>query len=352
MKTHRPTWNVCLHALLQVVFRKIADVLREKELAERDRYDPPVELSTDHPVRRLISRFRKMSCSRLPSGVAGLPLAELNPGDALTVEQSLQALPGRKTHSVDATNCSSADASSRPSTSDGTNIKCTVSNGGTGVGSGSAAWRRLLSRTASVDVTNTAAAAAVVALPSNGDKTSTGNISSTRRNNEERALLSDNAVPRTPRSKWSSLLSRVNIPDITTTSADEAAAENEVFVDEEASERSSAVKDVAADRSAGTLDETVELQTSDGELGSSSGADDVAEQKTLAATRRRQGVVVLDETAARVMVDLRSELNRQLGAVHERIDDISQRLEVVLRLLVDMRPPQRRSADLPAGYLS
>jgi len=67
---------------LQVVFRKIADVLREKELAERD---TPLELSTDHPVRRLISRFRKLSCSRLPSvGSTGLPLAELSPTDALS----------------------------------------------------------------------------------------------------------------------------------------------------------------------------------------------------------------------------------------------------------------------------
>lgn len=33
---------------------------KEKELAEKRKNDPPLELSNDHPVRKLISRFRKM----------------------------------------------------------------------------------------------------------------------------------------------------------------------------------------------------------------------------------------------------------------------------------------------------
>jgi len=44
--------------------------------------------------------------------------------------------------------------------------------------------------------------------------------------------------------------------------------------------------------------------------------------------------------------DLRSELGRQLGAVHERIDDMSQRLDVILRLLANTSP-QRRPNNLP-----
>ena len=76
------------------MFRKIADVLREKELAERDRNDPPVELSTDHPVRKLISRFRKMSCSRLPSISPGITLNDLSPTDAMSLD--LHALASRK----------------------------------------------------------------------------------------------------------------------------------------------------------------------------------------------------------------------------------------------------------------
>ena len=48
--------------LFQMIFRKLADVRRERELAERRKNDPPLsELSSDHPVRKLISRFRKIS---------------------------------------------------------------------------------------------------------------------------------------------------------------------------------------------------------------------------------------------------------------------------------------------------
>ena len=44
-----------------MIFRKVADVKREKELAEKRKNDPPLDLSQDHPVRKLISRFRKFS---------------------------------------------------------------------------------------------------------------------------------------------------------------------------------------------------------------------------------------------------------------------------------------------------
>jgi len=321
--------------LLQVVFRKIADVLREKELAERDRYDPPIELSTDHPVRRLISRFRKLSCSRLPLGAAGLPLSDFSAGDTLTVETS--AVHARKTHSVDATNCSAADVGNGPSTSESTTEnKCAVSNGGTSVSGGSAAWKRLLSRASSSDVT---AAAAAIALPSNGDKTIVVN-SSTTVNSEERALLSDKVVQKTARGKWSSLLSRVGVAENTTTNTDEAAATNEVFDDEEVSEKSSPVKELLIGRPALTVDATVELRTNDAETVSSSCADDTTEQETCVRSRRRHGVVrsLDDDKTVCDIVDLRSELNRQLGSVHDRIDDISRRLELVLRLLADTAP--------------
>ncbi|XP_062604189.1 potassium voltage-gated channel subfamily H member 1-like [Saccostrea cucullata] len=45
----------------RLIFRKVADVKKEKELAEKRKNDPPLELSSDHPVRKLISRFRKIS---------------------------------------------------------------------------------------------------------------------------------------------------------------------------------------------------------------------------------------------------------------------------------------------------
>ena len=38
---------------------------REKELAEKRKNDPPLDLAADHPVRKLISRFRKISDNKL-----------------------------------------------------------------------------------------------------------------------------------------------------------------------------------------------------------------------------------------------------------------------------------------------
>ncbi|KAJ8309419.1 hypothetical protein KUTeg_014293 [Tegillarca granosa] len=57
-KNHQTT---VLHKIQALIFRKVADVKKEKELAEKRKNDPPLELSSDHPVRKLISRFRKIS---------------------------------------------------------------------------------------------------------------------------------------------------------------------------------------------------------------------------------------------------------------------------------------------------
>uniref|UniRef100_A0A1I8HWC0 Potassium voltage-gated channel protein eag n=1 Tax=Macrostomum lignano TaxID=282301 RepID=A0A1I8HWC0_9PLAT len=53
----------------RIVFRKIADVRRERELAERGKFEPPLmDLSSDHPVRKLISRFKKASDGSVSAG--------------------------------------------------------------------------------------------------------------------------------------------------------------------------------------------------------------------------------------------------------------------------------------------
>ncbi len=44
-----------------MVFRKIADVKRERELAETRKNEGLDQISSDHPVRKLISKFRKIS---------------------------------------------------------------------------------------------------------------------------------------------------------------------------------------------------------------------------------------------------------------------------------------------------
>ncbi len=46
---------------VKVVFRKIADLKRERELAETRKNEGLDQISSDHPVRKLISKFRKIS---------------------------------------------------------------------------------------------------------------------------------------------------------------------------------------------------------------------------------------------------------------------------------------------------
>ena len=50
-----------MHLYFQVVFRKIADIKRERELAETRKNEGFDQISSDHPVRKLISKFRKIS---------------------------------------------------------------------------------------------------------------------------------------------------------------------------------------------------------------------------------------------------------------------------------------------------
>jgi hypothetical protein len=50
---------VCFY--IQVVFRKIADLKRERELAETRKNEGLDQIGSDHPVRKLISKFRKIS---------------------------------------------------------------------------------------------------------------------------------------------------------------------------------------------------------------------------------------------------------------------------------------------------
>ena len=44
---------------LQLIFRKVSDVKKEKELAERRKNDPALNHTQDHLVRKLFSKFKK-----------------------------------------------------------------------------------------------------------------------------------------------------------------------------------------------------------------------------------------------------------------------------------------------------
>lgn len=43
----------------RLIFRKVADVRRERELAERRKNDPQLDQNQDHLVRKLFSRFKR-----------------------------------------------------------------------------------------------------------------------------------------------------------------------------------------------------------------------------------------------------------------------------------------------------
>src|SRR5690348_14487996 len=65
---------------MQLIFRKVADVRREKELAERRKNEPQLEATQDHLVRKLFSRFRK----------AGPPTTPTQSNERATTGSSLQ----------------------------------------------------------------------------------------------------------------------------------------------------------------------------------------------------------------------------------------------------------------------
>lgn len=63
------------HHYFQLIFRKVADVRREKELAERRKNEPQLDQNQDHLVRKIFSKFRRdralqsqPSQSQSPSG--------------------------------------------------------------------------------------------------------------------------------------------------------------------------------------------------------------------------------------------------------------------------------------------
>uniref|UniRef100_A0A1I8H9P1 Potassium voltage-gated channel protein eag n=4 Tax=Macrostomum lignano TaxID=282301 RepID=A0A1I8H9P1_9PLAT len=77
----------------RLVFRKIADVRRERELAEKRKFEPPLsELSSDHPVRKLISRSEaKTSVGARQIGRIDEAEVEETPGTPVVTTASLAA---------------------------------------------------------------------------------------------------------------------------------------------------------------------------------------------------------------------------------------------------------------------
>lgn len=61
----------------QLIFRKVSDVKKEKELAERRKNDPALNHTQDHLVRKLFSKFK-----RGPMGMSGSGAPDIERGDS------------------------------------------------------------------------------------------------------------------------------------------------------------------------------------------------------------------------------------------------------------------------------
>ncbi|XP_076366902.1 potassium voltage-gated channel protein eag-like [Tachypleus tridentatus] len=71
----------------RLIFRKVADVKREKELAERRKNEPQQDLSQDHLVRKLFNRFKKTGPERVVGSnqVGASPASDVEKGERSSV---------------------------------------------------------------------------------------------------------------------------------------------------------------------------------------------------------------------------------------------------------------------------
>ena len=92
---------------LQLIFRKVSDLQKEKELAERRKNDPVLNTSQDHLVRKLFSKFKKTSGNDLASphsiGSGSIVAAEHGAGS-----NTIQVTQGNNNNNVTSPNASNS----------------------------------------------------------------------------------------------------------------------------------------------------------------------------------------------------------------------------------------------------
>ena len=91
----------------QLIFRKVSDLQKEKELAERRKNDPVLNTSQDHLVRKLFSKFKKTSGSDLasPHSVGGGSIVAAEHG---TGSNAIQVSQGNNNNIVTSPNASNS----------------------------------------------------------------------------------------------------------------------------------------------------------------------------------------------------------------------------------------------------
>lgn len=72
--------------MINKIYRKVADVRREKELAERRKNEPQLGSTQDHLVRKIFSKFRRAQQSTQPK--EGSQQSDIEKGDSETNERT------------------------------------------------------------------------------------------------------------------------------------------------------------------------------------------------------------------------------------------------------------------------
>ena len=131
----------------QLIFRKVSDMKREKELAERRKNEPQHDHSQDHLVRKIFSRFRKAgshsSTSNLFTNVATSNLSNSSPAGGGTSSQGQSNGPSSTT-SKDVEKGELIKLDDGTNTSPRHSIKSTKEDDGSRTSSAKSKWGRLL----------------------------------------------------------------------------------------------------------------------------------------------------------------------------------------------------------------
>ena len=113
----------------QLIFRKVSDLKREKELAEKRKNDPALNQSQDHLVRKLFSKFKKTNTSSDMSAL--VPVRDPERGEvtpAISRNNSVSTLTPPKVpelnenHSVANGNNTTATSNGKPASSSILNV--------------------------------------------------------------------------------------------------------------------------------------------------------------------------------------------------------------------------------------
>ncbi|XP_073982982.1 potassium voltage-gated channel protein ether a go-go isoform X2 [Rhodnius prolixus] len=84
----------------RLIFRKVADVRREKELAERRKNEPQLDQNQDHLVRKIFSKFRRDRTALTPQLSTQSPSQDPEKGEKSQIEGAVSPTPATKVASV------------------------------------------------------------------------------------------------------------------------------------------------------------------------------------------------------------------------------------------------------------